>query len=370
LVEELNQENVADYILKNNIEPIETTFSNYASNRFNCLPFEYTQPINSNRKRDNSGNLIEFNEDEDLKKEDKFIYLDLDKIHNFEKGLANTRNQLLPEQTNKEEKVSEYDEVNNINKPLKLIIQDGVYTYIIFKCKIKDKFIFLYEKVEDINELLTKHNNYLNRCDNKDNILVYVAGEFIKNDNNFIFNFASGTFMLEQITPENRPTYIGLITNAFPMFKKYIHFTEEDTETFIKDDSYKIIRSNNPLYQSHYKNNSTTFKTKDDCKIFKDCKTYCNEYSMSRFNPKKPTIHRQCKRSNCYDYFQDFFDQYDPQDSSDQKNKGGKAKQTNKNIKKKRKQQKTRRNKKKRKSKKKIKNLKRKTRKRVKRKQI
>lgn len=57
----LNQEKVAKYVSEseNIIKPIKTTFKDYTSNKFNCLPFENTHPINSVIKRDCDGNSKE-----------------------------------------------------------------------------------------------------------------------------------------------------------------------------------------------------------------------------------------------------------------------------------------------------------------------
>ena len=234
-MEYLNQEQVTNYVKTHTIYPIVVEFMR-SGNSYNCLPFENNQ----------------------------VIHLDIGKIQQLENSIERQLE----------------------NKPLGLTLDDGVYTYIMFKCGIEEEFIFLYEKVVDILELLTKHSNYLNYCENENNILVYVAGEFRKTDDLFKFNFASGTFMKDVITSENREKYKGLVPNAFPNL--LIDFTNEDTNTFI-DDEFKNITSDNPLYHSHYKENSTLFENKDECTIYKTCNTYCKPpYS------KAPKYNRHC----------------------------------------------------------------------------
>jgi hypothetical protein len=250
--EYLNQAQVSEYVEDdtNNISPIEINDVDRSQNMLNCLPFK-----------------------NDENNTDNFIHLDLKSINKLEI------------------KRQEVIKTNNIslNKPLGLSLEDGVYTYIIFKCLVGDEFIFLYEKVDDVNEIRTKHKNYLAYC-NTENKLVYVAGEFLKNDK-FTFNFASGTFMLDKTSGEgDREKYKRLIHAAFPNLSIHINFTINDTDSFI-DEEFKKITTDNPLYETHYKQYSTLFKTKQECDTFGVCHMYCDPI-WNRNAPKK--IHRRC----------------------------------------------------------------------------
>jgi hypothetical protein len=152
---------------------------------------------------------------------------------------------------------------------------NGIYTWLLISNNMGVEKIY-FNKVYSVNEIGTKHQNIVNRIPNLKEI--HLAGEFLKNKKEIMYNFLSGTYMLDNVPKEGTKEIIkefeSFLTKFLPKrFKKSFTTDElislknmslsyDDLDMFV-DLGFKITvfdRKKECLEKSRYKLNLARYK--------------------------------------------------------------------------------------------------------------
>jgi hypothetical protein len=151
----------------------------------------------------------------------------------------------------------EGDTYNNLVSQIPIIInprelENGVYTYVILSIGASEPNLYLFT-INTIFELGTKHPELVEKIAKNNNadintFHIYYAGEIKVIDNQILFNFNSGGFMLNLVSVkdliEGKPLMIGKLRMIFdPKYeityanetlinRRHIQFTQEELDNF------------------------------------------------------------------------------------------------------------------------------------------